>query len=211
VIRTVRRAMARSFNLRGLAAMLILIGTFGASLTAAAPASADTNPKVVGIGQANAEPSLANARGASEMKASMTIRCTVDPQTVTEGQNLQDLCNKANSKVGPLNTVPGNCGYSYLYVYPYARGVALFSVGAHATPAPIAYGSASIHWDNLSVGASGNFSLAVLPNSGPYDWTRQEDWPTGSGVVFGAMTGDVFLSNGRICSINHPSDTDHVN
>jgi hypothetical protein len=36
--------MARSFNLRGLAAMLILIGSIAASLIAATPASANTNP-----------------------------------------------------------------------------------------------------------------------------------------------------------------------
>jgi hypothetical protein len=140
----------------------------------------------------------------------MTQVCNIaDPQRVRQGDNLAQLC-QAPDAVKPLNVVTGNCGESWLFIFDLGSGRAGFSVGALSTLGNIVFGSATVTWINVNNLNFNTVNRLVTGNATPRMWADFFDQPTGAGTVVADMSGDVFVGNLTICSIDFPSDVEGI-
>lgn len=181
------------------------------------------------VALATAPAALAAQQGSAPMATAtgiMTTVCKVNPKLVSPAilanpANVKALCARSGvpgsgsaapkNAMIPKNTVYGNCGFSEFWILSTStHGTARFFEVAYPYPAPIAYGSADISWHNLSKGGRQTFTDLVTANTNGWDWTHNDYRNTKTGIVFGTMWGDVFLTNGLICAIDYPSDTHTV-
>jgi hypothetical protein len=170
----------------------------------------------------------ATTKATSSVRVAMTAQCRIaDPASVSH----KDLSSKAKvdalcAKIGipgsgaaaprrvgvrPLNVVSGNCGSSWLYIYnQFNGGTPQFYVGAQSLPAELDYGAATITWQNLTKGGTSIINLAVSPNNDPFTWLDFVSRYTKVGTIFAYMAGDVLLTNGELCYMDYPTDTENV-
>jgi hypothetical protein len=173
-------------------------------------------------------PASASQSATSPNSAKMTALCRLSkpelatPQVLAQPAAVAALCKQfgiagsgAEAAVAPgavpADSAPGNCGTAYVSVNNEDNnGFPLFKFGARSILGPIGSGSATIWWQNLSNGATGNFNRAIIPNAGSFAWAGSQNADTGRGTVFTTMTGDVFITTGYICSIDPPADTENI-
>jgi hypothetical protein len=214
------------FNVRNIASRAGLAALVSGFVSFAVPATAMASPPKVG-------PSAPSAAG-TVVKSTMTLLCHVNPKVATKA-DLSSLAaaraycathgtrtapppNAASSRtpspaaVTPNNYVPGNCGDSYFYITNMDNvGYPLFWYGVDSYLGPIAYGSASINWDNTTYNFGGSFSDSIYGQSnGGTSWANSQFVDTYLGWIWGYMSGDVLLTNGDVCSILYPEDYQYV-
>jgi hypothetical protein len=144
-----------------------------------------------------------------QIHVTMTKECDVAPNTVHKGDDLRKACGQPGAVV-PQNVVRGNCGDSFLFVFNLGNGVAGFETGADSSLGPILFGSASVSWINVNNLFFNTFNLLVTGNAGPASWFDFNDQFTGRGTVVADMSGDVFVGNLTICSIDFPTDVENI-
>jgi hypothetical protein len=159
---------------------------------------------------AHAAPSRPDGKVASKNRVQMTVACTVDSAKVRPGQSLADLCASAGGGIAPNDTVTGQCGDSFLYIWNLGNGIAAFEVGADSDLGPIAYGSATVSWANISTAYSTAYNLPVTANVGPANWFDWRDIYTGGGDIIASMGGDVMLTTGVVCHFLYPFDDEWI-
>jgi hypothetical protein len=114
----------------------------------------------------------------------------------------------SSSSVSPNNTVGGNCGDSYLYMWNDRAGYAAFHYGFYSTDGTVYYRDLVVSWVNWTHLVNGNYTDATYMWNAGYDTTK--GLYTKTGYVSGALSGEVYLWWGGICSILHPTSSTTV-
>jgi hypothetical protein len=117
----------------------------------------------------------------------------------------------ARGMTRPDNTVPGNCGEAWLYIYSTSHsGTTRFRSGAYPWYSAIDYGSATLFYQNLTKGNWQTWDDYVHANYQGWFWEGDDYRFTKTGIVYSYIFGDVLLRSGVICSIDFPTDTETI-
>jgi hypothetical protein len=141
--------------------------------------------------------------------APMTLDCGSMSPSVHNYAVAHGYCPASTSGIAsPYNTVAGNCGDSYLYMSNARVSEARFHYGFYSTDGTVAYRDLVVSWANWKYFNVGNYTDATYMWNAGYDTTKT--LYTKTGYVTGALSGNVDLWWGGICSILHPTSSTTV-
>jgi hypothetical protein len=138
--------------------------------------------------------------------APMTLDCVHMAPQVRAYADAHNYCPKG-SGVTPDNVVPGNCGWSSLFINGQGNGWITIKEAAYSYQGTIVSVTWNVNWYNWSIHHGwyvGGFSW-LPPWSNPWNHTDYA-W-TNFGWITATMTGHVGLIWGGSCSFNIPSSS----
>ena len=189
-----------------LAAVLICsIGTAGQA--AALPAA-----EVAAVQAAKARTAVAGLHAGAPvvLRAELTMDCATLSAKAKRYAVAHGYCpaTTGSGGVGTLNTVTGNCGSSFIYIYPWGyAGEADVYYGFVSSRGAVVYRYLNGYWDS-SNGLDGSWTNSGYMASSSYSAWRNIN--AGRGTMYTALSGYVTLWWGATCYLLVPTDTAYV-
>jgi hypothetical protein len=146
----------------------------------------------------------------AEMTTEMTLDCVDMTPKARQYALSHGYCPKtvASGSVEPYNTVSGNCGSSWIYIYPWGyAGEANVKYGFSSSKGTVVHRYLNGYWDS-SNGLDGAWTDSGFMASSSYSKTRTIN--AGRGWMYASLSGYVTLWWGGTCYLLVPSDERYV-
>lgn len=183
------------------ASLVTAIAAAAVAIAAAFPATA--NPRV----EQATTPAATSSAPASVVRGTLTLDCT---HLSSKARAYAVAHNYCPSKKGsaPANTVYGNCGSSWIYIFPWGyAGEADVYYGFSSSKGTVVYRYLHVYWDS-SNGLDGGWANYGYMFSSRYSSTRNVN--PGRGWMYASLSGWVNLWWGGKCYLLVPWDEDYV-
>jgi hypothetical protein len=144
------------------------------------------------------------------MTTEMTLDCVDLTPKARQYALSHGYCPKtvASGSVEPYNTVSGNCGSSWIYIYPWGyAGEANVKYGFSSSKGTVVHRYLNGYWDS-SNGLDGAWTDSGFMASSSYSKTRTIN--AGRGWMYASLSGYVTLWWGGTCYLLVPSDERYV-
>lgn len=136
----------------------------------------------------------------------MRVDCVSMSQKARVYAVAHGYCPGVMSKSGVTLTddVTGNCGQSWIVMYPYGNGEVGFTYGFQSSQGIADARALNVHWYNWQSGGSGQIPDSSVMWDDLYNDIAERN--TGPGFVTATMYGSITLWWGGVCELLAPSD-----